>query len=711
MSLAEEDQQFIEEEERLYYETIESLAEQLPEVRSKKIFSNLAARELTSQVVNEWKFEERQPLVSDEAVAHKVSDIRKESDSVLEELIEEPYFGRVVTTEEDGEEVSFKIGKKSNIEAGIVDWRNGPISGLFFNYKQGEEFFETINERERSGRIKIRRTYKTDKGVLIQISTPDGVFRLIESGWVKLETEQEIAAHRSRGLQSNEKRLPNILSLITNEQFEMITTDPKRPVIIQGSAGSGKTTVALHRLGWLLHKGNSHARAENTRVIVRNKSLQIYVSSTLPSMGINGVDAVTFNSWALSIIRNATREKIFFKHRELPEFIEKIKFSSGILEALSQFVIQKERDIDTAISREFLTNEKLFSVWKESYKKALQPRLKDFKYDVSKSDLPIKEKQVALDYVQNLLTSQEDYIGDLYELLSDEKLLGSSFSEEPKLKEHLSYLSRMVDKNRKNNQLDYYDMSLILRLIQLKYGGLPNKNGGISEFDHLVVDEAQDFGPVEFSIMMDSVGDKRDLTIVGDVSQKILFSRKFIGWENILKNLDIKKDTLIELEVSFRCTVPIMNLARKIEGRKDPVAFGRPGNPVVWHRAVDQNDFLETLSGWVNSLIKKDPYKLIALICRYPKQAMELKDELEKMISCEVRVAYRDQFSFEPGVMISNIHQIKGLEFDAVALINPSEELYPSKNIESRNMIYVGVTRAQEDLLVIGRDSFSKSLS
>ena len=710
MSLAEEDQQFIEEEERLYYETIESLAEQLPEVRSKKIFSNLAARELTSQVVNEWKFEERQPLVSDEAVAHKVSDIRKESDSVLEELIEEPYFGRVVTTEEDGEEVSFKIGKKSNIDAGIVDWRNGPISGLFFNYKQGEEFFETINERERSGRIKIRRTYKTDKGVLIQISTPDGVFRLIESGWVKLETEQEIAAHRSRGLQSNEKRLPNILSLITNEQFEMITTDPKRPVIIQGSAGSGKTTVALHRLGWLLHKGNSHARAENTRVIVMNKSLQIYVSSTLPSMGINGVDAVTFNSWALSIIRNATREKIFFKHRELPEFIEKIKFSSGILGALSQFVIQKERDIDTAISREFLTNEKLFSIWKESYKKALQPRLKDFKYDVSKSDLPIKEKQVALDYVQNLLTSQEDYIGDLYELLSDEKLLGSSFSEEPKLKEHLSYLSRMVDKNRKNNQLDYYDMSLILRLIQLKYGGLPNKNGGISEFDHLVVDEAQDFGPVEFSIMMDSVGDKRDLTIVGDVSQKILFSRKFIGWENILKNLDIKKDTLIELEVSFRCTVPIMNLARKIEGRKDPVAFGRPGNPVVWHRAVDQNDFLETLSGWVNSLIKKDPYKLIALICRYPKQAMELKDELEKMISCEVRVAYRDQFSFEPGVMISNIHQIKGLEFDAVALINPSEELYPSKNIESRNMIYVGVTRAQEDLLVIGRDSFSKSL-
>ena len=97
-----------------------------------------------------------------------------------------------------------------------------------------------------------------------------------------------------------------------------------------------------------------------------------------------------------------------------------------------------------------------------------------------------------------------------------------------------------------------------------------------------------------------------------------------------------------------------MNLARKVEGRKDPVSFGRPGSPVVWHRAVDQNDFLETLADWVNGLMKKDPYKLIALLCRYPKQAMELKDELERMISCEVRIGHRDQFSFEPGVIISN---------------------------------------------------------
>jgi superfamily I DNA/RNA helicase len=86
---------------------------------------------------------------------------------------------------------------------------------------------------------------------------------------------------------------------------------------------------------------------------------------------------------------------------------------------------------------------------------------------------------------------------------------------------------------------------------------------------------------------------------------------------------------------------------------------------------------------------------------------MELKEELEAMISHEVRVGHRDQFSFEPGVIVSNIHQVKGLEFDAVALVEPSEESYPGKQSESRNMLYVGVTRAEDDLLVIGRNSFS----
>jgi len=256
MLLTEEDKQFIAEEERLLESTLQSLCQQLPQVQAAKISANAAARELTRQVVNEWNHEERQPLVSDEAVAHHILDIRKNSDKALHELIQEPYFGRVCTKEEDGSEVSFLIGKKSNVEAGIVDWRNGPIAGLYFNYKQEEEFYEVINERERAGYIQLRRSYQIENGQLVQIDAPEGMFRRNEAGWGKLDVEDEIVAHRSRGMGSKEKRLPNILSLITKDQFELITSDPKRPVIIQGSAGSGKTTVALHRLAWLLHEEN-----------------------------------------------------------------------------------------------------------------------------------------------------------------------------------------------------------------------------------------------------------------------------------------------------------------------------------------------------------------------------------------------------------------------------------------------------------------------
>ena len=88
----------------------------------------------------------------------------------------------------------------------------------------------------------------------------------------------------------------------------------------------------------------------------------------------------------------------------------------------------------------------------------------------------------------------------------------------------------------------------------------------MASLDHLVIDEAQDFGPVEFAIMMSAVSDKRQITIVGDVAQKILSARKFIGWNNVVSNLGMEEDSIIRLEVSFRCTVPIMTLAHKVAG-------------------------------------------------------------------------------------------------------------------------------------------------
>ena len=709
MELNEEDKQLIEEEEKILEDTLHSLCVQLPQVQQSKITANQAARELTSQVVNEWNHEERQSLISDEAVAHVIMDIRKDSDKALYALIQEPYFGRVVTKEDDGSEVSFLIGKKSNIDAGIVDWRNGPIAALYFNYKQEEEFYEVINHRERSGKIQLRRAYRVENGQLVQIETFEGVFRRDASGWKKLDIEDEVAAQRSRASHSKEKSLPSILSLITKDQFELITTDPDRPVIIQGSAGSGKTTVALHRLAWLLHEGNSSVQAKNTQVLVMNKSLQVYVRATLPSMGIQGVQTSTFNSWALSVIGKVVRGRPFFKFLNVPSFIEEIKFSEEILKVLEVWVEKQVQELNDEVLSQFKKWPGLLNCWKKLKNISLLAKLKDFTHDVKQSNVPKIEKDNFLEFLKKKLFDLEDYVQDLYSLLSDSEHLKSFLPSNPKLESHLDYLKNLTEKNRAQNNLDYFDMSLLLRLIQLKNGGLPDGAGRVVTLDHLVIDEAQDFGPVEFAIMMSAVTDKRQITIVGDVAQKILSARKFIGWNKVVSTLGLDEDAIIQLEVSFRCTVPIMNLAHKVAGDPKRVE-GRLGSEPEWYKAEDRDSMLEHLLGWINRQINADPYKLIALVCRYPKQAMELREELEEFLPGEVRIGHRDQFSFEPGILVTNIHQVKGLEFDSVALIEPDEDNYPIKKEESRNMIYVGITRAQDELLLTTINNFSRVL-
>ena len=709
MDLTPEDKALIEKEEALYQKTLESLYEQLPEAVSSKLSARSEAREMTSRMVNEWNDEARQALVSDEAVAHRISSIRNDQDKILLELVKEPYFGRVMTKEEDGHTANFLIGIRGNPSAGIVDWRSGPLAALYFNYKQGDEFFETINGRERIGKITLRNSFKTENGRLVQIETANGVFQRREESWMRLDVDSEIEAMRSRSPRTAEKRLPSILSLITPEQFEMITSDPHRPVMIQGSAGSGKTTVALHRLAWLLHENNSFASPENTNIIVMNKSLQVYVGATLPSMGIHGIKAVTFNSWAFSFLKNVGMRDARFKFQELPLGVETIKCSEEMLPALSAYVKRQQQRMDSEIMSELRPFHELVSIWNRGDERPLTERLRVLVREIKQTSLSDTAKRSVTDKMRFFLGRLNDYQKDIYEILCDSLFLKKYLAPNPQLDRDLGFMQRRTEKNKKSNELDYFDLSLILRLIQLKNGGLPDKKGNKLALDHLVVDEAQDFGPIEFAVMMEAVNDKRDVTIVGDVAQKIVFSRKFVGWDKLMENLKIQKDELIQLEISFRCTAPIMTLARKVEG-KTGQAEGRKGSPPKWIKTENRDGMLIQLAEWAQKLQKDNPNYLIAMICRRPRQAMELKEEMMDWFP-DIRLGRREQFSFEPGIMVTNIHQVKGLEFDAVALVDVDGGNYPSDEIESRNMLYVGITRAEDELALCASGSYSKILT
>ncbi len=274
---------------------------------------------------------------------------------------------------------------------------------------------------------------------------------------------------------------------------------------------------------------------------------------------------------------------------------------------------KQNRALDAQVKEIFKKWPGLLKSWTKTNNTAVLPRLKDFAHDVKESSLPKYDKDQCLAFLNRKSFDMEDYVQDVYKLLHDSGHLKGCLPPNPKLDSHLDYLKRLTEKNRAKNNLDYFDMSLVLRLIQLKNGGLPDGTGGVTSLDHLVIDEAQDFGPVEFAIMMSAVSDKRQITIVGDVAQKILSARKFIGWNKVVENLGMEEDSIIRLEVSFRCTAPIMTLAHKVAGDPKKVE-GRAGPDPEWHKAEDRESLLRKLVDWTHSLVKADPYKLIALI-------------------------------------------------------------------------------------------------
>ncbi len=256
-SIPEEALSVIEEEERLLATVLESLRKQLASADIRLGVESTRARELTSNIVASRRDVEKQMLASDEAVSHRLRDLKKEEITGIERLIESPYFARIVLQEDDGKggtkRVEFRLGSAANTECRIIDWRRAPISKLFYEYKEGEEFYEEIQGRERSGTIALRIKVDISDGILRSINCSTGNYRKDDNGRWSI-SNRRAGSSRSG---ANYGQLPDVLSLITPEQFRSITEDAKTAILIQGIAGSGKTTVALYRLSWLLNEGNS----------------------------------------------------------------------------------------------------------------------------------------------------------------------------------------------------------------------------------------------------------------------------------------------------------------------------------------------------------------------------------------------------------------------------------------------------------------------
>ncbi len=663
----------IAEEEAVLERVITSVEAQIEKTNQKLRHESTRARELTSELVATRRAEDKEMLASDEAVSHAIKDRKKEEAVALEKLIKRPYFARIVVDEMDdrGQTRSFeyKIGFASNLDCRIIDWRKAPLSKLYYQYSEGEEYFEDIQGRERSGVIRKRNRVEIESSQLRKLASSEGNFIKDREGvW-------HAVSGRSRSLSDSGKsysRLPDVLSLITPDQFNAITLNAKTAVFIQGIAGSGKTTVALHRLAWLLSPDNSDVNEDEAAIVVLSPALKTYIQNSLPAIQAEAVKVFDYTEWASFCLTGSSLPLPNLSDR--PSLTaDRVKSSSAMLASL----------------------EEKFA-------------------ELKANGHPISSER---------LSSLDDFVGVFYELLE------SIISNPKRFISHDD--TRLIDQacleqtqsslraKRTNGLIEISDLPILVRLLLEAKGGTQLPSGFSGLYEHLVVDEVQDLSAMQLGSLVKAVKSPAGLTMVGDISQILSDHSAFPGWDALrrLSRASSNQSTseapteskYLTLEVSFRSTLPIMKLAAHVQG-KLKIERGRPGRVPIWFDCPNDERALEMAIDWLNKAQQKYPTALTAVLCRSFPEAKQLYSLLRPTFQDTVSLAQKYSLNLEEGILVSDIEQVKGLEFCNVLIWNPTGRRYHHNNTKERNLLYVAITRAEENLCLVTSDRASRLL-
>ncbi len=593
-----------------------------------------------------------------------------------------PYFAHMRLREGDRIR-DLCLGRATRLDNGlrIVDWRHAPIAQLFYRYQQGEDFEEDLSGRVHEGVVEARRTVTIREGVLERVDAPEGVFQLDESqpdGWRQTAKEaprlrggegaalrvheeghgdaRRLGTDTDGGSRRVDKHLPDIAALIDPEQFALIARPGSGPVVIRGAAGSGKTTVALHRIAYLAYEDPLIDSAA-TLFVVFSPGLRDYVSHVLPALGVPNVRVCTFQDWAAEH-RKRLLPRLPDRHREdTPALATRLKLHPALLIALDRHVTQR----------------------------------------------PAKG-------------SAAQVIDDWMSLLTDRTLLYEVFAEHAPEAFSERQLAEVTDANRRRNEevqdwiagdrevqaeLDPEDDALLLRLWQLRVGPIAAKNGAPLEYRHVAVDEVQDFSPLEVQVLMDCLDRRRSLTLAGDTQQHVMHEAGFTSWSDFFRHLGIQGTAVETLQVSYRSSDEIARFGQGVLGPlledEFPLITTRSGPPVELFHYTDHGACIASLSDALMALIEVEPLASVALLT---PSAEITEIYYEGLLNCEVPRLHRverQNFSFAPGIEITEIEQVKGLEYDYVVLVDVSEAHF-RKESKARRVLHVGATRAVHQL-------------
>jgi DNA helicase-2/ATP-dependent DNA helicase PcrA len=593
-----------------------------------------------------------------------------------------PYFAHL-RLDEDGRERDVLLGKTTRLLPGvsIVDWRNAPISRIYYRYRQGEEFEEEIAGRVRSGLVAARRTLTVRDRALSRVEAPEGVFHAdagAPDGWRRVEAPpprlaggegaalraHEVGAGERRRLGTDaqgvsrraDKHLPDIAGLIDPNQFDLITRPSSGFVVIRGTAGSGKTTVALHRIAYLAY-GDATIDSPETLFVVFSPALRDYVSHVLPALQVTRVQVTTFAEWARALRRRLFPRLPRQLREHTPTGVQRMKLHPALLVALAEHVQRTEG--------------------------------------------PPTAAQVVDDWTSTLTDAaflEETFAREAPGAFTPEQIRQACDWNRRRHEELIAWLQGEPSGEA---ELDAEDDALLLRAWQLRVGPLRGRGDVPLRYRHIAIDEVQDFSSLEVQVLLGCLDERQSLTLAGDTQQHLAEAGGFTSWATFLSQLGLEGTEVSTLEVTYRCSHEIATFATTLLGdlREDtaPPQTVRSGPPVELFRFTDHGACVAFLADALTELVAHEPLASIAVLTASPELSALYHRGLATSEVPRLRRVEHQDFTFAPGVEVTEIEQVKGLEFDYVVLVEASAQHYPDTPA-ARRRLHVGATRAVHQL-------------
>jgi DNA helicase-2/ATP-dependent DNA helicase PcrA len=590
----------------------------------------------------------------------------------IQKLIESPYFGRIDFSA-DAKTTPIYIGYGTFTDAVngnnlIHDWR-APISSMFYDYELGPAAYVTPSGKI-EGSIDLKRQYRIRQGRMEF---------MIENA-VNIQ-DDILQKELSR---SADDRMKNIVATIQRDQNAVIRNETSNVMIIQGVAGSGKTSIALHRIAFLLYRFRDTISSKNILIISPNKVFSDYISNVLPELGEEHIPETGMEDLADELLDYKYPFQNFFQQvstlleKPEPAFVERIGFKSSndFLSNINKHLLYVENKYFQPTSLKIGARIIPIDFIEGRFKKYTQmPILKriplivkdvqDHARTLVERKLTGHEKTMIWQGIPRMfkMTQPWEFYKDFFQWIGKKEMLVS----------------------HPGNRLEYADVFPFI-YYKIRLEGIDHADA-YQQVKHLIVDEMQDYTPVQYAVLSRVFRCKK--TILGDVNQTVnphsASSAETI--ERIFPHADV-----VKLFRSYRSTWEITAFTQRISRNPNIIPMERHGAEPGFNPHNTRHDQTTGIRNAIQEF-RMSGYQSLGIICKTPRQAQLLHQEIKDL---DVHLLTAENTSFRGSVILTSVHLAKGLEFDEAIVCDVSSPNYA--NAVDRSLLYIACTRAMHKL-------------